>query len=186
MNLDVYLIILQNYGLGILILSILIVTLSSYLTRWMINRDLEKHRRKTEEDLVIRRMSFETEYEIYKALWEKISSLRFGIMNLFPLPTQPPLNDLWEPIKKEKYDILRQSIDKFVEAAFTDQPFYSPEVYSKSEEITKWAKIELENFDKVQPKHAENFNKDGLKKLMDLYALCNDLNNSIRARIWRK
>jgi len=147
-------------------------------------RMYEKEREKTERQLFVHRLQFETEFKIYKELWSSLEELLVATKSLRPM-FEWGTSETDEEMKKRKLTDVTDAFNKFVSIVHDNRPFYAPEIYKHACELSGKAHEEWVKFRIVNPMK-EGYYEEGLENIKFIAEKAEQICKAIRWRIWRK
>lgn len=195
----------QDWVLGGLTGSGVILVLSSWLGKVWANRILEKDRihfqtkmetlledlrTQDRKELFVHQLQFEKEFDVYIRLWKAVLKLKEAATAFKIIKMSLP---------KEAVHIVQTFMDAYInvnEIIYNYRPFYSPNVFDKSEQILNHAKKVYLALEKRKPLDKAPFDlkksTDRLKKIVqEIECSLDRINDSIillcdvmRSRVW--
>jgi hypothetical protein len=145
------------YTAGVIAVSSLgggamVLALSTWLGRVWANRILEKDRaryqREAQKSLQLlrdriergqfaHRLQFETEFKVYRELWDKVARVKSAAMALRPIVDIVPRDKTPEQLKEERLAALSESFKPFKECYICNKPFFAHPVYERALQLSK-------------------------------------------------
>ena len=195
----------QDWALGGLTGSGLVVALASWLGKVWASRILAKDRAKYQKqvetllqdlrtrdskELFVHRLQFEKEFELYKELWRAVLTLgRAGrhFRNVSSRPFKP-----YEDIHSD----FCEANNALSSLVYDNRPFYAPSVFDIAKDVldsvheinrSDWWRREIEQKSKQLDKKADKLDDLDMKieaALNEIGGLIDCLCEAIRARIW--
>ncbi len=111
-----------------------------------VEEKLELLRDRLEKGQFVHKVQFETEFRIYRELWQKLSKVRNAALRLRPvLDTMPP-GKTADQVRKERYADLADTFNPFQEIVVGQEPFYSPKVFELVRELSKVIRSEASDY----------------------------------------
>lgn len=110
---------------------------------------LEKVRGKTEKEILVHKVQFEKEFEVYKSLWNALVILRDTTVSLRGvLEWDVPGESEPDRIKRKMVG-FHPAYDSFLELVERNRPFYAEEIYAKVKELISNTHSEVISFLRV-------------------------------------
>ena len=151
-------------------------------TQKYLDINLEKEAKNDNKEIVIHKMQFEKEFEVYKELWENIVDLKFHASLLRMKLTYSDGNETEKQRKEKKLTEFSSAYDRCLKTFEKNKPFYPKEVYDQLAKLIMIAYNESHEY-KYDNIEMEEYWKNANENKMQILNLANVICEKIRDRI---
>jgi len=164
------------------IISTIVGALAGFATSALLIRHKEKERELTERQLFVHHLQFETEFKLYKELWESLAKLLYSVRSLRPL-FEFNTGEAEEQKKRRKMTDVSAAFNSYNPLVYCNRPFYAPEIFKYACELSGKAYEEWLEFGLLNPLTAGYYEK-GFRNIMYIEKIADKICEAIRVRIW--
>ena len=188
--------------------SVLVAALSAFLGKIWIERIANRERQRSDEKLarlqsqldkqgdelrakldvgvqrtvLVDKVQFEHEYEIYRQAWERMVALRSAVLRVRPMLDQVDPKESKEERVARRIGECREPYNAFLEIIEKSKPFFPAQVYSSLDAVREQCRLELIDCEYVDRSHSEYW-KEARKNRDELLRLIDGACEAIRTRI---
>lgn len=143
---------------------------------------------KAKLDVVVQRtvhvskLQFEHEYEIYRAAWERLVSLRQATLSLRPTMDWIDSNETKEERMQKRIEAFREPHNTLLDVVEKNKPFYPPKIYDALSAVREKCRHELIDYEYVERPTSEYY-KEARKNHEEILSLIEIACEAIRNRI---
>jgi len=144
---------------------------------------LERLRTRSERELLIHRVQFEKEFEVYVKLWSGLVDLVAATSSLRPAIDHVDTSKTEDQIKQERLDELSKAYGTFKEIVHRYRPFYAPEVHDLARQLLRDAYHEALGYKYHDPRKIDHW-EEALANVETVRREADQVCDAIRQRIW--
>ncbi len=145
-------------------------------------KEIQSIRGQIERKHIVHQRQFETEFKVYKQLWQLLANATSTTLSLRPMLDYRAPDKTEEQVKEDKLQQMDKDLRAFVEYFIHNQPFVAQNIFLKCKEIRHLMYIEG-----VEYAHADRHNVEYWKRAganaEHIGKMADDLCDAIRARI---
>lgn len=130
----------------------------------------------------VSKLQFEHEYEIYKAAWERLVSLRQATLSLRPAMDWIDANETKEERMQKRVAAFREPHNALLEVLETNKPFYPIAIYDALSAVREKCRRELINYEYIERPSSEYY-EEAQKNHAEILSLIEVTCEAIRNRV---
>lgn len=130
----------------------------------------------------VSKLQFEHEYEIYKAAWDRLFSLRQATLSLRPTMDRLDLNETKEDRMRKRVAAFTAPYNALLDLVEKNKPFYPPAIYEALSAVREKCRHELIDYEYVERPNLEYY-KEARKNQEEILQLIEEACEAIRKRV---